>query len=150
MTNTPFTEPNRRRPRVARYCAECAARLITTRHPADYGNTVCHTCRAENPVAIDHRDGETSDERQLRAMTMMGEIAAPEAKPAPKPRCEFYHTLRAFYAAAQRAGLDTGASERMRQAFRCYFGRAISSRRELSAADWDSATYAVADGRLYW
>ncbi len=65
-------------------------------------------------------------------------------------RCPWHSAIRYFFGQAKGAALDTKDEAAMRGALAVFIGRDITSRSQLSAADWLLAGDAVKFGRLVW
>lgn len=58
--------------------------------------------------------------------------------------------MRRFFGTASSVGLDTSADSAMRAALGEFFERGITSRTQLSAADWVVARAGIESGVLTW
>ena len=130
-----------------RACAHCATGRI---YQGIFSDTkTCPTCATVAPVTISERTwSESRDHWQARAFAALAPV---EATPkAAKVRCPHAATIREFAKVAREAGLSMADKDRARGAMGVYLGKKISSRAELSAADWNNAITGVIAGVLFW
>jgi hypothetical protein len=77
-------------------------------------------------------------------------VEAPKVEAKRKSRCPHLAEIKAFFAVAREVGLDAQAKDRCRGAVGVFLGRRISSRADLSGAEWAYCANAVRLGRLFW
>ena len=103
-------------------------------------------------AAVDHADraGMSLEAIEAKAAAIEAAEAVEATAPAKKTRCPHYATIKEFVNAAARAGLKMDDKDRARGAMGVYLGKRISSRSELTAADWNNAITGVNAGLLFW
>ena len=145
-------------------CLECATRGLCV----EIRGEVCGTCGTVAPAAITPRTwGETQEQFRARAFAEMEAMEAALIEAAPiaeevteapakavkapkKTRCPHYSIIKEFAAIARENGLSMKDADRARGAMGVYLGVKISSRADLSAAQWQNAITGLRAGVLFW
>jgi uncharacterized protein YfiM (DUF2279 family) len=92
-----------------------------------------------------------ADLRKLESAlaTLNAPKVAAQVTPA-KVRCPHYKAIRRMFAVAKSAGLDTSNKKGMRAAFSALLGHTVTTRADLTAADYGRAIQNIENGLMWW